>query len=167
MEGIPGGGVVVDQGVGASQRRRWRFIFAAYVPLIATIDVLAYLRLLPGWLGAIPYYDTIIHFLGLGFLGLVAHRALDRRAFRLLGLALPAGPLLVGALAAADEAMQGLSSSRSSNLGDLAANLSGVAVFYLVDRWLAGRQCREGRSRGASPTRGPGRRRASCPTPIP
>ncbi|MBI2892557.1 MAG: VanZ family protein [Deltaproteobacteria bacterium] len=160
--------------MGSSQRRRWRFIFAFYVPLIAAIDLCAYLRLLPGWLGSIPYYDTIIHFLGLGFLGYVTHRALDRRASRLLGVALPVGPLLVGALAAADEIMQRFSTARSSNVGDLAANLSGVAVFYLVDRWLAGRPGRAGRSRETSPrpalgsgrkvrlTTGRGARRGRC-----
>lgn len=149
--------VVVREDAGPARKRRWKLIFAAYVVLIAGIDLLAYLRMLPGWIAAIPHYDTIIHFLGLGFLGLATHRVMSRRTVQLPGLCLPVGPVIIAALASADEALQSLSTSRSSNLGDLAANLSGILVFYLVDRWLGGR----------SDASRPHHRRAPCPTPIP
>ena len=71
--------------------------------------------------------------------GVLAHRALGRR---IVAWRLPLGPVLVAALASADEAAQALSPFRTVSLGDFLANLSGIAFFLALDRCLVSRSRR-------------------------
>ncbi|MRG95341.1 VanZ family protein [Polyangium spumosum] len=114
-----------------SSVRAWRLALAGYVVLLGIISGLAYARGLPLSILTTPYLDKVLHFVLLGGASFLARRATnDARVTR---LRLPTGPVVVGLAATIEECTQALVSSRTFDLGDLAANLLGVIVFG----WLA------------------------------
>jgi hypothetical protein len=131
-----------------SYSRRWVVVFGAYLAVLLTIFILAYLRLIPTQLASIPLYDTVGHFILLGLAGLLAHRALNRRSFKLLGLGIPWGIFLVGVFAVLEENLQRFTAYRTYALSDLAANLCGILLFYCLDRLV--QRIREGAGRSGT-----------------
>lgn len=119
-----------------SALRSWRIVFGVYAAFLVTVIILAYLRLIPTQIGYIPFYDTIGHFVLYGLTGYLAHRALNRETWRLLQWRIPAGPVVIAGLAVLEENLQRLSAVRTFDLIDLAANISGIALFWWLDGQL-------------------------------
>jgi hypothetical protein len=113
--------------------RIWRVILVLYVLVLGVISGLAYTKRLHvmALVGHL-HVDKLLHFVLLGIASLLARGASADARMRLLRL--PIGPFVVGVVATIDEFAQALSSARTFDLGDLAANLGGVIVFG----WLAG-----------------------------
>jgi uncharacterized membrane protein YoaT (DUF817 family) len=120
--------------------RLWRLAFLAYFLGLAAIITGAYLGGLPDVIRNIPYADTFIHFIALGGLGYLAHRALGRRRFVLAGRDLPLGPVVICVLAVIEECLQSLSPNRTFSLLDMGANVSGTLFFYWLDGMLLRRR---------------------------
>jgi len=97
---------------------------------------LAYLGLIPTALSYIPWYDLIGHFVLMGILAYLLHRATGRKSFQLLGINLPIGPSTIAVFAIIEELLQSLSSARNFSLLDLFFSLAGIVVFYLLDKLL-------------------------------
>ncbi len=114
---------------------RWVLAFILYFLILLTIFVLAYWGIVPVKISAIPFYDTIGHFILLGFASYLGHKALGNRLINIWSrsISLPLAPILISIFALLDESLQALSLLRSSTLSDLAANLIGIWFFY----WLA------------------------------
>lgn len=110
-------------------RRLWVAVFTCYLVVIATISASAYLRLIPGYIFTIPFYDTGMHFFLLGGASYLCHRALGGRRVAIASLLVPLGPLVVGAVSVTDECVQALVPWRSFSGLDMAANLAGVVLF--------------------------------------
>ena len=120
--------------------RAWQAAFLAYLAIFAIIIALAYLGQIPAEIAYMPAYDTVGHLVLLGIAAYLLHRALNRRVARVLGLALPLGPLLVALFALLEELAQGWSPRRTASPFDLAADWAGIALAWVVDRWLAHRR---------------------------
>jgi VanZ family protein len=115
--------------------RFYRLGLAAHTTLIAWISVGAYAGLLPTQIRAIPFYDTVLHFLLVGMFGFFLDGALAHRPIVAARFFPRLGPGIALLLAATEETLQRLSPRRSSSLGDFAANTIGI----LVCAWLAKR----------------------------
>jgi VanZ family protein len=113
------------------------YLFVALYGVLLAATVLAYLGLIPHALKAIPYYDSIGHFILFGTLALVLDRVFGKKDVRLLGLRLPLALVSVALYAVGDEALQGLSSARTVDWRDLAAGLFGALLLS----WLGRRNC--------------------------
>lgn len=125
----------------ATPERGWIVGLWLYTAFLVLFALAAYLNiaLLPrSWL-ALPHFDTVGHFVLLGSAGYLAYRASGRRMVRLVGLALPLGPLVVALLATLEEVLQVFARFRTASPTDLGADLCGIVVLYLLDRRLAGR----------------------------
>jgi hypothetical protein len=116
-------------------RTFFRVGFAAHLLLVLLISIGAYTGLLPTSLPDFPGFDKLGHAVligGLAFFldGALAHRRLlQAHAFPRLA------PVLIVAAAGIEEYLQRLSSRRSSDWGDFAADVVGVCFFA----WLARR----------------------------
>lgn len=123
--------------------------------LIFSISLGAYAGVLPTQIKALPYYDTIMHFLLVGMFGFfldgaLAHRALVRVAFvpRL-------GPALALGLAGSEEYLQRLSRNRSSSWSDFAANATGILVCsFIAKRITLAYAARQATASPSSPQEG-------------
>ena len=123
--------------------RRWIGALVGYLAVLAFIDTSAYLGIIPTKLAHVPYYDTFGHLFLIGLAGFFTHRAMARRAVRVLGIALPLGMLVVATLAGIEELLQNLSPLRESSIWDFAADVVGISAFGVVDAWLARRRHQE------------------------
>lgn len=119
--------------------RGWQRAFALYLAILIVIIGGAYARLVPVQIAVFPLYDKLGHFFLLGMAAYLGHRATGRRHVQLGALRLPLAPLLVALAAFAEECLQSVSPYRSFSMLDYACDLAGIALFYLVDRALAGR----------------------------
>jgi len=111
-------------------KNTWKYIFVFYVLILIFISVSAYLKIIPAEIKQLPYYDTILHFILLGFASYAAHRALNRKY---LWKHIPLGPSIVLFLSIAEECSQLFSDARCFSFSDMFANISGIIVFYLFD----------------------------------
>ncbi|MCC6556999.1 MAG: hypothetical protein IT372_28950 [Polyangiaceae bacterium] len=115
--------------------RAWRIGFAIQAALVCLISAGAYAGVLPTSLRALARADLLGHAVLIGLLAGSLDGALGFRRL-LRGAAFPRlAPVLVLALAGAEEIAQGLSPRRSSSLSDYAADVVGVCLFC----WLARR----------------------------
>ena len=106
----------------------FRIAFGLWLGLVILASILAYSgRIRPP---PIPRLDLVLHAVAFGTLAALADGALARRR----GLGLPLGPMLVLLAAGAEEALQGLSSRRTSCLSDFVADIVGVVAFTLAGR---------------------------------
>lgn len=114
--------------------RNWVIAFGIYFVVLLTIIGLAYLGILPVKLAAIPFYDTLGHFILLGTASYLGHKALEGQMIKVwrCPLTLPLAPILVTIFAIVDESLQALSPLRTSSLSDMTANLVGIWVFYCL-----------------------------------
>jgi hypothetical protein len=120
-----------------SSIRFWRMAFFAYMVVLLTIFLLAYLGLIPTKMQRLPLFDTLGHFILLGLASFLSHRALNRKSFCLGPLKLPAGPACSSLFIITEECLQSLSPIRSTTWSDMLANLSGIILFVLFDEWMA------------------------------
>ena len=126
-------GLVVERAPGPA---RWRWLLWVQVALIVVVSQVAYMGRLPLALLTLPYTDKVLHFLMFGSVTfwLSLWRRGAARTPRLgsvpLAVALPFG------LAALEEGAQAFSSWRSAGFDDLAADLAGMIVFWLLSQRL-------------------------------
>lgn len=113
--------------------RLYRIGLAGHTGLIGLISAGAYAGVLPTQIKALPYYDTVLHFLLVGMFGFFLDAALSHRALVRVPFVPRVGPAIALLLAATEELLQRLSPRRSSSWGDFAANTIGI----LVCAWLA------------------------------
>ena len=116
---------------GGNSAAAWRWLLWPQLALLAVATQLAYLNLLPGWLRAWPNYDKVLHFLlfGLAVFWLQLWLA-GRRCARVGGS--PVAVLLPLTVAVIDEFAQRLSQVRTLDLLDLASDLAGIVVFFVL-----------------------------------
>lgn len=114
--------------------RRWSIVCGIYGAILLAIFVLAYRGILPVKLSAIPFYDTIGHFVLLGSASYLGHKAIGGRMLdvRWLPFAIPLAPLIVTIFAGIDEIFQAFSPLRTASLSDMSANLMGIWFFYYL-----------------------------------
>lgn len=117
--------------------RNWVIAFGLYFLVLLAIIGLAYWGILSVKVSAIPFYDTIGHFILLGSASYLGHKALGGQMMTiwLFPFALPVAPLIISVFAAVDESLQALSPLRTSTLSDMTANLVGIWAFYGLARW--------------------------------
>jgi len=121
-----------------NRQRRWIVALVLYLAIIGLILWLAYRGQIPAIIAQVPYYDKFAHALLMGALGYLMHRAMDRRTLRIGPLALPLGFLLATSLIFMEELAQFWSPFRNSSPIDFAADLLGLAVWWITDRVLEG-----------------------------
>lgn len=143
------GGSIAGQGLAAEPRlagpSALRWLLFPQLALIAAITELAYLRRLPYALLDWPGSDKVIHALLFGLAVLLLELWLDGRGPRLGRLWLPLSLLAAIAVAGIEEGVQTLSAARSGSLGDLAADLLGMALGVVLARRLLARVARVAR----------------------
>ena len=98
--------------------------------LIAAILYAAYLGEIPSFIGSVPYYDKIGHFVLYGMLSYVFWRVTNRKTVSKI----PLSPTIITALTIAEELLQGLSSNRTAIYSDLIFSLAGVWMIIFIDR---------------------------------
>lgn len=118
-----------------SFNKRWTWYFILYLFFCAVIAVNAYRNGLPAELSVIPYYDTMAHFLLIGWLGFLAHKAVNEHSLTVKNFSIALGPLVIAFLSIMDESCQTLSPNRTFSLLDLSMNLSGILFFYIVNQY--------------------------------
>jgi len=118
-----------------SSNSSWLFLSIFYAGLLLTILFLAYTNSLPAFLGKIPYYDTVGHFVLYGMATYLGHRVLRHRKFKLFRRVFPLWPPLFGAIAIAEEIWQMTSPHRNFSWLDIAASLVGIWFgYWLVEK---------------------------------
>ncbi|MBX7152855.1 VanZ family protein [bacterium] len=122
--------------MGISFNRRWSWYFILYLIFCVVIGANAYRNGLPAELSIIPYYDTIAHFFLIGWLGFLAHKAINEHSLAIKNFSIALGPMVIAFLSIMDESCQTLSPHRTFSLLDLAMNLSGILFFYIVNKFL-------------------------------
>ncbi|MGD1910854.1 MAG: VanZ family protein [Rivularia sp. (in: cyanobacteria)] len=115
--------------------RPWVIAFWFYIGLILAISASAYLKIIPNEIKQFPYYDTILHFLLMGFSAFLGHLAFNKRQINILNFSLPLVPIVISFFVFIEECLQMFSPHRNFDLVDLAANFCGIVVFT----WLAQR----------------------------
>ena len=113
--------------------RFWVIAFYFYIGIILVISVSAYLKIIPNEIQRFPYYDTILHFLLIGFSAFLGHLAFKKRKINIFNFPLPLTPLIISVFVLIEECLQIFSPHRSFDLVDLAADFCGIVLFT----WLA------------------------------
>ncbi|MBF2016463.1 MAG: VanZ family protein [Rivularia sp. T60_A2020_040] len=115
--------------------RPWLVAFCFYIGIILSISISAYLKIIPNQIKQIPHYDTILHFLLIGFSAFLGHLAFNKHQINILNFTLPFAPIVISFFVIVEECLQIFSPHRSFDLVDLAADFCGIIVFT----WLAQR----------------------------
>ena len=121
-------------------RARWRWWvgFGIVSGAALWLTQRAYREGLPAFLDTIWQADKVLHVAISGLAVFFLDGALARRAaFTVAGLAVPLAAVLILVPVAIEECLQSLSPLRNSSIGDLAADLLGVALFIPLSRRLA------------------------------
>ncbi|MEO0970436.1 MAG: VanZ family protein [Cyanobacteria bacterium J06639_18] len=117
--------------------RFWKIAFYIYIGIISAISISAYLKIIPNEIKQFPYYDTILHFLLMGFSAFLGYLAFNKRKVKInlntLKFSLPLTPIVISIFILIEECLQIFSPNRSFDLVDLAAVFFGIIVFT----WLA------------------------------
>lgn len=106
--------------------------FILFTLFIIIISVLAYLGLLPTTIDAIPYYDSIGHFLLYGFWGYLFALVIPKSIIPRSGFIIPLGIVLASCVAIVEECFQSLSPIRTFSLTDLGCGLLGISLACVV-----------------------------------
>lgn len=120
----------------------WIGLGLLYLATLICIGWLAYTDNLPAYLGAIPHYDTIGHFVIYGIATYLGQRIFQRSAWRLGKFSIPLFPLGFGIVTVVEEGLQSLSPVRDFSALDMFMSLVGLGFGY----WLARRHGSEPRS---------------------
>ena len=115
--------------------RFWMIAFYSYIGIILAISASAYLKIIPNEIQQFPHYDTILHFLLIGFSAFLGHLAFNKRKIEIniLNFSLPLTPIIISFFVLIEECLQMFSPNRSFDLVDLAADFCGIVLFT----WLA------------------------------
>lgn len=118
------------------ENKRW--VYGAIVAMIflISVSVLAYLKLVPTEIKAVPYYDSIGHFVLFGIFGFLVEMALRGKKYKLFRLFFPLGATLVALFATVDEILQIFSRNRTFDLHDLGFGLLGITMSYFLAKKL-------------------------------
>lgn len=111
---------------------RLRWLLWPQVAAVIVITWMAYLHILPTDLLRLPYTDKVLHFTLFGLVAFFGELWLDGRRWGRL----PVSVVLPFSLAAAEELAQTLSPHRTADLGDLACDLAGMTLAWLLARRL-------------------------------
>jgi VanZ family protein len=118
-------------------KRRLRWALAGHLILILLVGGLAYLGQLPFTVQSLhPSADKAMHFLLIGGLAFWLVGVWDDARLRIAGLGLPLAILVPGLLSGLEEGLQLLSSRRSADPLDFAADMLGLVVFWALGRSL-------------------------------
>lgn len=112
--------------------RTWAIAFWFYIGIILSITISAYLKIIPNEIQRFPYFDTIMHFLLMGFSAFLGHLAFNKRKTSILNFSLPLVPIVISFFVLIEECLQMLSPNRSFDLVDLAADFCGIVLFTLL-----------------------------------
>ena len=118
----------------APPTRRWTALLLTYLAFCGGVLWLAYANILHTS-GIGHGIDKVGHFVLIGLLAYLAHRAADRRMTRRLFLPLPVAPAAVLILVTLEEIAQQWSPNRTADTKDWLADVAGVACAMLFDRW--------------------------------
>ena len=112
--------------------RTWLVAFWFYIGIILSITISAYLKIIPNEIQRFPYFDTIMHFLLMGFSAFLGHLAFNKRKINILNFSLPLVPIIISFFVLVEECLQRFSPNRSFDLLDLAADFCGIVLFTLL-----------------------------------
>ncbi|MEA5596473.1 VanZ family protein [Rivularia sp. UHCC 0363] len=126
--------------------RSWLIAFWFYIGLILSISISAYLQIIPTEIKQFPHYDTILHFLLIGFAAFLGHLAFNKRKINIfyINFALPLAPTVISFFVVIEECLQMFSPVRSFDLVDLAADFCGIVLFTLLAEKVKVRRSSEG-----------------------
>ena len=115
--------------------RPWLIAFWFYVGICISISISAYLKIIPNEIERFPYYDTILHFLLMGFSAFLGHLAFNKRKIDIFNIPVPFVPIVISIIVLIEECLQMFSPHRSFDLVDLAADFLGIVFFtFLAER---------------------------------
>ena len=123
--------------------RTWVIAFWFYIGIIVSISISAYLKIIPTEIKQFPYFDTILHFLLMGFSAFLGHLAFNKRKIIILNFSLPLVPIIISVFVLIEECLQKFSPNRSFDLVDLAADFCGIVLFTLLAERVKMRSCSE------------------------
>ncbi len=106
-------------------------LFGIYTSLLLTIFLLAYLGLIPRGLKAIPFYDSLGHFVLYGTWGYLFGKVFSK-ILQIGSLKIPTGIFIVTIIAITEECLQSLSSVRTFSLFDLGWGILGIFFAYIL-----------------------------------
>ena len=112
--------------------RPWVIAFWFYIGIIISISLSAYLKIIPNEIKKFPYYDTILHFLLIGFSAFLGHLAFNKRKINIFNIPVPLTPIIISIFVLIEECLQMFSPHRSFDLVDLAADFCGMVVFTFL-----------------------------------
>ena len=102
--------------------------------LVVAISIAAYAGLLPRWIGAIPHFDQVCHFILFGLIAFFLDGALRGRGVLRAHWFPPLAAVIVLGVAGVDEIAQRLSTRRTSDWADFAADVAGVCALVWLSR---------------------------------
>lgn len=114
-------------------------LLASFALFLVVVFVGAYSGLIPTEIRAIPYYDSIGHFVLYGLLAFFATAAYQR-LLKVGRIRIPMAIVIVSSIAVVDEFTQTFSTMRTFSYTDLGWGLFGVMVVWLLT--LQGRKGR-------------------------
>ena len=97
---------------------------------ILVVLMKAYSGGIPSFIGSIPYYDKIGHFVLYGIWSYLFWRASRRTVFYMI----PLTPALITVFTVVEEYLQVLSPNRTASFADLFFSLMGIWLVIVVDR---------------------------------
>ncbi|MEM6755090.1 MAG: VanZ family protein [Cyanobacteria bacterium P01_C01_bin.38] len=112
--------------------RTWAIAFWFYIGIILSITISAYLKIIPNEIQRFPYFDTIMHFILMGFSAFLGHLAFNKRKINIFNFSLPLVPIVISCFVFIEECLQRFSPNRSFDLVDLAADFCGIVLFTLL-----------------------------------
>lgn len=117
-----------------AKQNKWGLwlMFAFYALILFIIIYSAYTKNLPSYLGRIPHYDTMGHFVLYGLATYLGHRVFQKRKIPFWKYSLPLFPTLFTVFTLVEECLQSLSPNRTLSLLDLVASFIGIGFAYWV-----------------------------------
>ena len=114
----------------------WLLAALVYGATLLSIGFFAYTNGLPRYLGYIPHYDLLGHFVLYGTASYLGERVLYGRKFSILGYRFPLFASVFGAITIIEEYIQSFAPYRTFSWLDMLCSLLGLWVGY----WLAKRE---------------------------
>jgi len=111
---------------------KWSFVLIIYTFILLSIFALAYCGYIPTQLNAIPYYDSIGHFVLYGLWGFLFAKTFEKPILTKNGFTVPLGILIIIMIAVIEEALQSLSPLRSFSLFDFLWGFTGILIACLI-----------------------------------
>ncbi len=118
--------------INMKSNRNWVIAFWFYIGIILSISISAYLKIIPNEIKQFPYYDTILHFVLMGFSAFLGHLAFNKRKINIFNFSVPLVPIVISFFVFIEECLQMFSPNRSFDLVDLAADFCGIVLFTVL-----------------------------------